>query len=309
MLLQYRGTNALHKIQNTLIEEIGHCRKTNRLCSTLCAVHLLARRHNRTGANGSGYHFRFRNRQHRRVGSKRHYHPYKPGHRLQAESNLGLVRDIHILANKLFFFADTEENRIIFGNPAANYSVPSDKEKNGDFSELLDPTLTGAANAIQLYQPGTADPSAKLSCNNQNNVFCPNQINPVRRTFSNFFRNPTSTTESLYNNYEFQSNSSSNTFQFDGRLDWNPSTKDQAYARFSYSNQLQYYPPPLGPILDDGSYGSDGNVNAFGENFMLSETHSITSSLINEFRFGYNYGHFSDTQPNANVLQRRTATV
>jgi outer membrane receptor protein involved in Fe transport len=76
---------------------------------------------------------------------------------------------------------------------------------------------------------------------------------------------------------------------------------DQAFARFSYLSEPAFHPAPLGPILDGGSYGDDGNLKNFGENFAGSETHEFSSDLINEFRFGYNYGHFSNTQQTANV--------
>ena len=73
---------------------------------------------------------------------------------------------------------------------------------------------------------------------------------------------------------------------------------NQAFARFSYSNQHQYSPSPLGPILD-GDYG-DGNDTIIGENFVGSETHIFNPSLINEFRVGYNFGKFTEKQFNAN---------
>jgi hypothetical protein len=217
------------------------------------------------------------------------------------QNQFGGTLGFPIIRNRLFFFADTEANRIVFANPSENVSVPSALERQGNFSELLNPALSGSAQPIQLYQPGSANPAAKLICNGQNNVFCPSQIDPVAQHILNLYPSPNTGNGVLFNNYTFQSKVSSNTFQFDTRLDWDVSAKDQAYSRFSYSNQLQFYPSPLGQLLDGGSYGTDGNVNGKGENFMLSETHDFTNSLINEFRFGYNYGHFSDTQPGADT--------
>jgi hypothetical protein len=217
------------------------------------------------------------------------------------QNQFGGTLGFPILKNKLFFFADTEANRIVFGNPTANVSVPSLLERQGNFSELLNPALSGSAHPIQLYQPGSANLAAPLTCNGQNNVFCAAQIDPTAQNILKLYPLPNTGNGVLYNNYAFQSKVSSNTFQFDTRMDWNISPKDQAYSRFSYVNTLQFFPSPLGQLLDGGSYGNDGNVNAKGENFMLSETHDFTTSLINEFRFGYNYGHFSDTQPGANT--------
>ena len=49
------------------------------------------------------------------------------------------------------------------------------------------------------------------------------------------------------------------TFQWDQRLDWNPSAKDQAYARYSYTHEQKRFAPPLGSILDGGGFGTDGH--------------------------------------------------
>lgn len=103
----------------------------------------------------------------------------------------------------------------------------------------------------------------------------------------------------LYNNYYLTRPAVDNTVQWDARLDWNITQKDTAYSRFSYWNEVGYRSPPLGSILDGGSFGDDGDEKIFGGNFMLSETHLFTPTLTNEFR-GYNYMHTGFLQPNAN---------
>jgi hypothetical protein len=217
------------------------------------------------------------------------------------QNQFGGTLGFPIIKDKLFLFIDTEVNRIVFAQPNTGVSVPTALERAGDFSELLNPSLTGASQPIKLYQPGSANPATPLSCNGRVNVLCPQQIDKVAQSILKLYPLPNANNGLLYNNYVFQSKVKNNVFQFDVRSDWNITPKDQAYARFSYSNNLGYYPPPLGPILDGGGYGNDGDIKALGENFMASETHAFSDSLINEFRFGYNYGHFSDTQPNANV--------
>ncbi len=217
------------------------------------------------------------------------------------QNQFGGTLGFPIIKDRLFFFADTEANRIVFAPTSTGISVPTVLERQGNFSELLNPALTGASAPIKLYQPGSADVTKPLSCNGQNNVLCPNQIDPVAQNILNQYPLPNANNGLLYNNYLFQSKVNNNVFQFDTRADWNISVKDQAYSRFSYSNNLANYPSQLGSILDGGGYGSDGSIKALGENFMASETHSFSDSLVNEFRFGYNYGHFSDTQPNANA--------
>jgi hypothetical protein len=109
----------------------------------------------------------------------------------------------------------------------------------------------------------------------------------------------------LYNNYNVNLPVDDDTWQWDQRVDWNVSTKDQTYARYSYTHEQVSFAPPLGPILDGGNEAPGGfhgsnNVN-LAQNFMASETHLFTPTLINEFRFGYNEGAFKFLQENANV--------
>ena len=91
---------------------------------------------------------------------------------------------------------------------------------------------------------------------------------------------------------------SDNIIQWDQRLDWNISAKDQSYVRYSYLHEIKTNGLPLGPILDGSGYGGQYDTN-LAMNFMGSETHIFNPSLTNEFRFGYNWGVFNFQQPNA----------
>jgi hypothetical protein len=82
-------------------------------------------------------------------------------------------------------------------------------------------------------------------------------------------------------------------------MDYNASSKDTAYSRYSYANEMGHNAPPLGSILDGGGFGDDGTQKNYGANFMFSETHVFTQSLTNEARFGFNYLHTGFQHPNA----------
>jgi hypothetical protein len=203
-----------------------------------------------------------------------------------------------ILRNKLFFFGDVEATRILYGAPGT-YTVPTALMRQGNFSELLNTNLTGDAQQVLLYEPGTQ--TTKMSCNGQQNVLCANQINPVAQRILNLYPNPNSNNGKTYNNYRFNTNYVNNTVAWDGRIDWNASAKDQAFFRMSYYNLRGDYAPPLGDVLDGGGYGSDGPTINMGENYVLSETHIFSPTLANEFRFGYNWNHPQFLQPSANT--------
>ena len=212
------------------------------------------------------------------------------------ENQFGATLGLPILKNKLFFFGDIQANRIVFQNPNTA-SVPSALERTGDFSEILDGTLTGKS-PVQLYyqNPNGTTPPVLVAGNVLSNYAT---LNPTALKMLNLYPAPNANGNKLYNNYKVNLPARDNTFQWDSRMDWNVSARDQMYSRFSYWHEPGYYAPLLGPILDGGGFGSDGNQTNLGENFMFSETHIFTPTLTNEFRIGFNYLHTGFEHPNA----------
>jgi hypothetical protein len=214
------------------------------------------------------------------------------------ENQFGATLGLPIVRDKLFYFGDIEANRIDFGQTYIE-SVPDALERAGNFTELLNGTINGHGQPVQLYAVNSGG-AATLQCNGVNNVICPGQIDTVASHLLSLFPNPNTNGANLYNNFIINAPTHQNTIQWDQRLDWNPSSKDQAYFRYSYEHQLTLNTPPLGPILDGTNYGGTSDTN-LAENGLISETHFFSSTLTNEFRFGYNWGVFAFLQPNANV--------
>ncbi len=207
------------------------------------------------------------------------------------------------LKNKLFFFGDAQATRVAFAE-TGYYSVPSDKERVGDFSEILNPNLTGNP-AAQIYHQSTDGTPVAF----ENNCLissdsCTSSLGNVPYSATalqtlNYYPKANANNGKLYNNYYAVRPVKDNTFQWDARLDWTIGAKDTAYSRYSYSNEVGYNAPPLGDILDGGGFGDDGKQKNYGANFMLSEAHLFTQTLTNEFRFGFNYLHSGFQHPNA----------
>jgi hypothetical protein len=216
-----------------------------------------------------------------------------PYHQNQFGATLGLP----FWKDHLFYFGDVEANRISIANPNV-LTVPTALMRQGNFSELLNTSLTGQAQPIQLYQPGSGG-TKTLSCNGAKNVFCANQVNAVAQKILNMYPSPNTGGGLITNNYNVNLANSDNVVQWDQRLDWNISQKDQTYARYSYMHEIRTNGLPLGPILDGSGFGGQNDVT-LAQNFMLSETHTFTQTLNNEFRFGYNWLHSQYFQPNAN---------
>lgn len=218
------------------------------------------------------------------------------------ENQFGATAGFPIIRNKLFYFGDAEANRISAAQPLT-LSVPTALMRQGNFSELLNTNLTGQAQPIQLYQPNSGG-TTKLSCNGQNNVFCASQIDPIAKTLLNLFPLPNVSGGTTFNNYLENAALSNNNWMWDQRVDWNISAKDQSFIRYSYDNEHFFNAPPLGDLLlgisDYPAFQGALDTNLI-QQFDLSETHIFSPSLVNSFRFGYSYGHFTYEWPNSNL--------
>lgn len=211
------------------------------------------------------------------------------------ENQFGATLGAPILKNRLFYFGYAEANRIVFGNPTSTLSVPTQLMRTGDFSELLNKSLTSQGAAVTLYQPGSAG-TVPLACSGKQNVICLGNIDQVALKILNLYPLPNTNNGKLYNNYVTNTNAVANSWQWGSRLDWNLSSKDQMFVRYSYMNEPANYPAPLGPILDEGSSAADGTVSAHTGQYAFSETHIFSPSLVNEIRFGGFYGAFEFQQ-------------
>ena len=241
------------------------------------------------------------------------------------ENEFGATLGFPIIKNHLFFFGDAQANRVVIVRSQGVITVPTAAERTGDFSELLIPSNFGASKPQILYQPGanetfltcpsrastaavpyTSAPAGTVTGGAGQNILCLNQIDPLAQKILNMYPLPnTSAAGVAFDNYNYSLKQPDNTFQWDARMDWNISSKDQAFARFSYLNQIGSFQAPLGPVLDGGGGEGSSNVSGkqvdYGNNFVLSETHIFSPKIVNEFRFAFNFGHFDTVNPGFNT--------
>lgn len=92
------------------------------------------------------------------------------------------------------------------------------------------------------------------------------------------------------NNYGVLRSQPDGTNHFDVRMDEDFSPKDQLFGRVSYNKRNAFFPGDFVGLASNAGFGA-GNFTDFALNTMLSETHIISPTLVNEFRAGYSRLH------------------
>src|SRR5262249_20580139 len=173
-----------------------------------------------------------------------------------------------IRKNKVFFFADYEGSREIAGVVAAG-NTPLVPWRSGDFSGLSAPVIDPQTNAAF---PGNQIPAGRIS--------------PVSQKLEDFFFPlPNFGPPTLQsNNWRGQRLAQSGYTRFDNvdaRVDYNFSSRDIVFARFSFRRLPRWYynSPTLPPV------GRVDEIRAT-RSAVFSYTRMITHALLNEFRTG-----------------------
>jgi hypothetical protein len=203
-------------------------------------------------------------------------------------------------SNKTFFLV-TEEHRtfpLAAGNSiTGTTTVPTAAFDAGNFAALLDPSNGG----IQLKNPLNGQP---IPGNNFANAGL--QVNSVSAAFVKYYPAPnytgTSTNPNNYlNDYRNTTFGPEHIDRIDVRIDHNISSRDVLSGRFTRQAdpwQRTYNAPVPG-------YGFLQVRNS--TNDFLSETHTFASSLLNEFRLGFERdGSFRTPKQDGNTFLKAT---
>ncbi len=186
-----------------------------------------------------------------------------------------------IVKNKTFFFADYQGWRVN-QNLTMLSTVPTLKMRQGDFSELTrklyDPANPGKQFAGNVIPTERIDPAA---WNILQQLYPePNAAGTVAANGQNI------------NNYLFNPAMERKDDQGDLKLDHILSANHRLSARLSYEKSYRNLPGALPGYGDGGSnvagVGSAGIGNIKAWSLAVNDTHTFSSSLINEFRFGWN---------------------
>ncbi len=205
-----------------------------------------------------------------------------------------------IRKDKTFFFLDYQAKRQRHGIPFVG-TVPTPAMVGGDYT--LD--AFGNPNTTQLTNPYggspflcvgttpvTPDPvtgaQAPIVGSAPCNVIPQQLINPVGQAMMQLYPVANSITGSLAGNYTNVPVRKLNEGEFDIRLDHNFSSKDSAFARFSYDQATSFVPGGSPGFAEASAFASTQDITNHGRNVAISETHVFSDRTINQFNAGYN---------------------
>ncbi len=247
--------------------------------------------------------------------------PYK-------QNQYGLMLGGPIVKNRTFFFADFEGLRLSEAQPQTAL-VPTQAMRNGDFTDFLDtttqvfgtagngsivpvldcngnPTYSGEIFNTRLTQAYSANPTGVCGTpfGYQNglpvNVMPAGVIDPLAKRLTALFPLPNSSSNAGFN-YLADPVQSTHRANFDVRIDHKFSDKNNIFGRFSYENQPSFIPSTFQSTAGDGGGFFSGIEDNAYRSIAISDIHTFSATLINEFRLGYNRINSHRFQDNYNV--------
>lgn len=227
-------------------------------------------------------------------------------HRVQYGGTLGgpLWKD------KLFMFGDYQALRMKQPNGSSYQTVPTALERQGNFSELLSSGSTIATSTPYSVVTGcktTPGPKGTiydpLTCKPfPGNIIPQSRLNQAAINYLNAFPmpnfGPDQGNTTMQNNYFTNPTQVERFDDFDARIDWTASTRDNVFVRYSYGQDL-LIKGSLFPSLPAGSGSGTNPIHPRGE--AVGYTHTFGPSLINQFRYGHMHEFYGYLPPFGNI--------
>lgn len=196
-----------------------------------------------------------------------------------------------LLPRRLFFFTDYQGTNQAVGVVRTS-TVPTLAQRGYPGSNG-NPTAGFNFGQTKIYDPATTVSNGSSFSRTQ----FPNNTIPITRAdpaaLALLARYPLPTNSAATNNYVRVGNDIDHQNQFDIRLDAQLTTKDHAFARYTYFHDVEQpvTPFPDGSGVISGTILSTGNVTGLsrtlGQQYVANEIHSFNPRTFNEARFGY----------------------
>ncbi|MEO6805594.1 MAG: carboxypeptidase-like regulatory domain-containing protein [Edaphobacter sp.] len=185
-----------------------------------------------------------------------------------------------IVHDKLFFFGDYQGVKQLIGVTRIS-TIPTANERQGIFtgvSKIFDPTTTQVVEGKFVRQEFPND-----------TINIP--LDPAAKALLTRFPMPSN--GNAANNFSRTANDSDHQNQFDVRVDGTFRSRDRAFGRYSYYNEVELPVAPLpdgGGLISGSVLGTGGVVglsNVLGQQGVINETHTFSARLLNNFALGY----------------------
>ncbi|MGH9352710.1 MAG: hypothetical protein ACRD2G_11205, partial [Terriglobia bacterium] len=211
--------------------------------------------------------------------------------------------------NKTWFFLDYEGTRIRQAQPYVSTVPTVEENKSGftDFSELIS-GQSGTQldkNGVlwpkgTIFDPATTQqigPGTFVRQPFANNQIPANRIDPNVVKLLNLYPAPNAgAPHAIFNNFTSDPMEQDTVDNGGARIDHNFSDRDQVFGRVNFANEPIFKPGPFTGFADGGGF-NQGSQTAATNSDVLSWTHSVSPTLINEARIGFSRIGTSRVQP------------
>ncbi len=181
--------------------------------------------------------------------------------------------------DRLFFMANYEAFRQRRSTQSV-YDLPSATMRTGDFSELLT-TTSRRTSPIQIFDPTTRVKQADGTITATpfaGNIIPSSMIHPTSKKLFDFYPTPNLPNLDLVRNHQQSQGSPINRDTFVTRMDWVESSKSAWSGRYSWGDENQ---------ISQGLRLNGSAVLTNVEQYMGSNTRTLSPTLVNDTRFGY----------------------
>lgn len=175
-------------------------------------------------------------------------------------NDYGFEADGPVIRNKLFFMGNFEGLRRR-QTTLSTFTVPSEKMFAGDFSEILPGTV--------IYDPTTGQPFP-------GNVIPASRIDPISKGLLQYYHS--STLPGLSNNYTQDNSQPFDRKGYVMRFDFNESSSSQWMGRYNWGDDTQ---------SNQGIGQAGSKIVTNYKQWGASNTRTLSSTLVNDARFGY----------------------
>jgi hypothetical protein len=176
-----------------------------------------------------------------------------------------------IIKNKVFFFVDYQQ--LVQHEGQTNVlTVPTALQRQGVLTE---------GNQLPIYDPLSGQPFPSRTIPS-------NRIDPVAVQVANLF--PVPNGPGLANNYVDNTVNTLNAPQGDIRIDWQVTDRDHLFGRESLASTVLTNPSGGNMYMMGGP-----NSTAFNQNAVIGWNRTISTSMVNELRVGFNRFNVIDT--------------